>query len=135
MTNSPRSAKNLIAAWGAWASVSANGTKLPIRNVRYPTANGGLVMLAVRFSGAHGPRRAGYVQKAVHQQKLGRGRPLFLIRGSEPQAFKSVIRIIATTLPSLAACSIVPLLQVQTKSFFAVKGLPSCTSRSSPSVI
>jgi hypothetical protein len=52
-----------------------------------------------------------------------------------PQAFRSVIRMIATTLPSLAACSIVPLLQVQTKSFLAVNGLPSCTSRSSPSVI
>jgi hypothetical protein len=36
------------------------------------------------------------------------------------------MRIIATTLPSLAACSIVPLLQVQTKFFLAVKVLPSC---------
>src|SRR5207248_8375440 len=53
----------------------------------------------------------------------------------EPHAFKSVIRMIAATRPSLAECSIVSLLQVQTKSFLAVKVLPSCTSRSSPSVI
>ena len=47
---------------------------------------------------------------------------------AEPHAFKSVIRMIATTLPSLAECSIVSLLQVQTKSFLAVKVLPSCTT-------
>ncbi len=54
---------------------------------------------------------------------------------AEPHAFKSVIRMIATTRPSLAECSIVSLLQVQTKFFLAVKVLPSCTTRSSPSVI
>ncbi len=32
----------------------------------------------------------------------------------EPQAFRSVMRIIATTLPSLNTCSLVSLLQVQT---------------------
>src|SRR6266699_1835481 len=42
---------------------------------------------------------------------------------AEPQAFKSVIRMIATTRPSLAECSFVSLLQVQTKSFLAGKGL------------
>src|SRR5262249_27234542 len=51
------------------------------------------------------------------------------------QAFRSVIRIIATTRPSLNACSFVSLLQVQTKSFLAVNVLPSCSTRSSPSVI
>jgi hypothetical protein len=54
---------------------------------------------------------------------------------AEPHAFKSVIRMIATTRPSLTECSSVSLLQVQTKSFLAVKVLPSCTTRSSPSVI
>src|SRR6266849_5398492 len=54
---------------------------------------------------------------------------------AEPHAFKSVIRMIATTRPSFAECSIVSLLQVQTKFFLAVKVLPSCTTRSSPSVI
>src|SRR5262249_33830928 len=48
---------------------------------------------------------------------------------------RSVIRIIATTRPSLNACSFVSLLQVQTKSFLAVNVLPSCSTRSSPSVI
>src|SRR4051794_34492099 len=47
---------------------------------------------------------------------------------AEPHAFKSVIRMIATTRPSLAECSFVSLLQVQTKSFLAVKVLPSCTT-------
>src|SRR2546427_7910678 len=53
--------------------------------------------------------------------------------GSEPQAIRSVILITATTLPSLNACSFVFFAQVQTWFFFAVKVLPSCTSRSSPS--
>src|SRR6266566_9948428 len=52
-----------------------------------------------------------------------------------PQAFKSVIRMIATTLPGLDTCSFVSLLQVHTKFFLAVKVLPSCSTRSSPSVI
>ena len=43
----------------------------------------------------------------------------------ESQAIRSVIRMIATTLPSLNACSFVSLLQVQQKFFFAVKVLPS----------
>src|ERR1700730_11551637 len=43
----------------------------------------------------------------------------------ESQAIRSVIRMIATTLPSLNACSFVSLLQVQQKFFFAVKILPS----------
>jgi hypothetical protein len=43
----------------------------------------------------------------------------------EPQAFRSVIRMIATTLPSLTTCSFVSLLQVQTKFFLAVMVLPS----------
>src|SRR3989442_15106029 len=55
--------------------------------------------------------------------------------GSEPQAIRSVILITATTLPSLNACSFVLFAQVQTWFFFAVKVLPSCTSRSSPSVM
>jgi hypothetical protein len=57
-----------------------------------------------------------------------------LMKG-RPQAFRSVIRMIATTLPSLNACSFVSLLQVQTKFFLAVKVLPSCSIRSSPSVM
>src|SRR6516164_5642618 len=56
-------------------------------------------------------------------------------RSSQPQAFRSVILIIATTLPSLNACSFVSLLHVQTKFFLAVKVFSSCSSRSSPSVI
>src|SRR5947208_15539201 len=59
----------------------------------------------------------------------------FLVAICELQAFRSVIRMIATTFPSLNACSFVPLLQVQTKFFFAVKVFPSCSSRISPSVI
>src|SRR6266566_2835789 len=43
--------------------------------------------------------------------------------------------MIATTFPSLYACSFVSLLQVQTKFFLAVKVFPSCSIRSSPSGI
>jgi hypothetical protein len=42
-----------------------------------------------------------------------------------PQAIRSVIRIIATALLTLDACSLVFLLQVQTKFFLAVNGFPS----------
>ena len=42
-----------------------------------------------------------------------------------PQAIRSVIRIIATALLALDACSLVFLLQVQTKFFLAVNGFPS----------
>jgi hypothetical protein len=49
-----------------------------------------------------------------------------------PQAFSSVIRMIPTTFPSLNACSFVPLLQVQTKFFLAVKVIHSCSIRSYP---
>ena len=42
----------------------------------------------------------------------------------EPQAVRSVIRIIATTLLTLDACSFVFLLQVQTKFFLACERLP-----------
>ena len=41
------------------------------------------------------------------------------------QAIRSVIRIIATALLALDACSLVFLLQVQTKFFLAVNGFPS----------
>jgi hypothetical protein len=51
------------------------------------------------------------------------------------QAFRSVMRMMAATRPSLNACSFVSLLQVQTKSFLAVNVFPSCSIRSSPSVI
>ena len=40
-------------------------------------------------------------------------------------AIRSVIRMMATTPPSLYACSFVSLLQVQQKFFFAVNTLPS----------
>src|SRR6266446_5402050 len=43
--------------------------------------------------------------------------------------------MMATTRPSLNACSFVSLLQVQTKSFLAVNVFASCSIRSSPSVI
>jgi ABC transporter substrate binding protein len=43
--------------------------------------------------------------------------------------------MIATTFPSLYACSFVSLLQVQTKFFLAVNVFPSCSIRSSPSGI
>jgi len=42
-----------------------------------------------------------------------------------PQAIRSVIRIIATALLALDACSLVFLLQVQTKFFLAVNCFPS----------
>src|SRR5207253_5581551 len=54
---------------------------------------------------------------------------------NELHAFRSVILIIATTFPSLYACSFVSLLQVQAKFFLAVKVFPSCSIRSSPSAI
>jgi hypothetical protein len=64
-----------------------------------------------------------------------RGRSFLLRYRKRGYAIRSVILIIPTALLSLNACSFVPLLQVQTKFFFAVKVLPSCSIRSSPSVI
>lgn len=42
------------------------------------------------------------------------------------------MRMIATTFPSLNACSFVSLLQVHIKFFLTVKVFPSCPIRSSP---
>src|SRR6266550_1468232 len=84
-------------------------------------------------------RRSSVLPIAVTRSRvLGRGRwtsPILDHERNKPQAFRSVIRIIATTLPSLNACSFVSLLQVQTKFFLAVKVFSSCTTRNSPSVI
>jgi hypothetical protein len=54
-----------------------------------------------------------------------RGRQLSGLR--RPQAISSVTRIIATALLTLDDCSLVFLLQVQTKFFFAVNVFPSCS--------
>jgi hypothetical protein len=56
---------------------------------------------------------------------LKRGRKLSGLRRA--QAISSVTRIIATALLTLDDCSLVFLLQVQTKFFFAVNVLPSCS--------
>src|SRR6266571_6580317 len=65
---------------------------------------------------------------------LGGARPFWGIPDA-PQAFKSVMRMMATARLSLKAISFVPLLQVQAKFFLAVKLLPSCSRRISPSRI
>jgi hypothetical protein len=51
--------------------------------------------------------------------------PQGILSERRPQAIRSVIRIIATALLTLDACSFVFLLQVQTKFFLAVNVFPS----------
>ena len=89
-------------------------------------------MITLRPEHARSARNS---RRAISKKAKEIALPCFLLRSREPQAIRSVIRIIATTLLTLDACSFVFLLQVQTKFFLAVNVFSSCSIRSSPSAM
>src|SRR3989442_12270453 len=122
-------AQDAIAQTGGVGLIIGPGCVLPMGT---PDPN---VAAVVRALGGPLKRVPGATEGTSDLWALGMIRPVRQAPLSEPQTIRSVILIIATMFPSLNACSFVPFPQVQTWSFLAVKVLPSCTSRSSPSVI